>query len=281
MNVEMYMEPFAVRRVVLTFNGWSDAAMLVQHTMSELARMIPFERAFSWDLDGFWHTESLRPQVNIQHGRIQRVEWPTYRFHLCNQTGSEPVLIGMGPEPSMHWHLFTTQLLDLLEEWGCEEVYLLGSLFDQVFHDEILISGVVQDSQSFNLLRELGCRHVEYSGQGAIHASIMESAKERGFNCLGIWAHLPFYLTGPHELLMARCLRILARLLKMDFDVRRLEEGWHERQKTIEELIQNDLELQQALESMKHDKATRDPGPAKVVRFDSFLKKRRDPSPEE
>lgn len=281
-TLETFFEPIQARQALLTFSGWPDAGKLIQSTLTELRQAFPMERVAVWDLEGFWHTESSRPQVTVQHGQIQRLDWPAYRFFLGQPATREPFLIGTGPEPGHNWRTFTDQLLHLLKGWSCEEIYLLGSFSDQVYHDEILISGVAGNTRGINQIYDLGCQHIEYKGPVAIHGAIMEAARDLNIHCLSLWAHLAFYLNGPHEMLTAELLQLLGKILGMEFKTSHLRKAWLEREKEIEELIQQDPELRQMLETMEREPSLRQAPSqaAKVIRLDEFLKRRHEMDPE-
>jgi len=282
MNIRVFTDSILVRKAVLTFSGWPDAGKLVQFALDRLKGMTSHQPAAHWDLDGFWHTEAVRPQISAQHGQIQRMEWPAYQFLLVNEDFSHgPVLYGEGPEPSLSWRSFARQLIELLKGWGCEQIILLGSMLDQVFHDEIIISCVVQDSSSYNVALQEGCQLIAYDGPSAVHAAVMAEAKQAKMGCMSFWAHLPFYLNGPHELIAARLLGILGHLLGRDLAAEDLVNAWKEREQQIEQIIGQDQGLRQTLESLKQQKVMKKTAPAgKVVRFEDFLKKRNHTDPE-
>jgi predicted ATP-grasp superfamily ATP-dependent carboligase len=264
------------------FSGWPDAGEMIEFTLAELKSMVPVELVAEWDLEGFWQTESIRPLVHVHHGQIKRLEWPQLRFFLGRYGEHEPFLVGTGVEPSRDWRGFTREMLALLEQWGCREIVLLGSLYDQIFHDEVVLSAVVQDTQGYNEMRELGCEPAEYVGPGSIHAAVLEATQNTPMRCVSIWTHLPFYLRGPHELTSARCLEIIGALLGFTLDPVHLRRRWDEREGEIEELIHNNQELRQAIEVLKNDRHRRKAAsPNNVLRMDDFMKKRQDPHPDE
>jgi hypothetical protein len=280
MKIQTLSDPPRARYAILGFNGWADAGKLVEAILAELREMLHCYPLATLDMDGFWNVDSVRPVVNVQHGQIQALEWPTYRFYGSSGTNTEPVLIGMGPEPTCHWRLFTQELLESLRNWGCKEIYLLGSRFDQIFHDEIVISSVVQNERSFNLVREMDCEQSEYHGPSSIHSAIMEAARDMDIECLCLWAHIPFYVSGPHQLVMAECIRILGRIVGVALDPFHLVDIWRGREKEFDDLIEQDQKLRQAVESMKKEKQLR-ASSSKVLRMENFLRKRRDQPLEE
>lgn len=282
MTIETFQEPIQARHALLSFSGWSDVGKLIQRTISELKQAFHMKRVAAWDMEGFWHTESSRPKIMIQHGRIQHMAWPVYNFFLATPVQGEPFLVGTGPEPGCHWRTFCHQLLHLLQDWGCEEVYTLGSLSDQVFHDEVVVSGIALDARGLNHIHELGCQLIEYTGPSAVHGAIMEAARDLDIYTLSLWAHMPFYLKDPHELLLAYLLRLLGKLLGVELRTRHLHEAWKVHEKEIESHIQQDPELRRMLETMENEVslgAETSERKTKVIRLDEFLKKRHTTEP--
>jgi proteasome assembly chaperone (PAC2) family protein len=111
----------------------------------------------------------------------------------------------------------------------------------------------------------------------------MQNAPALGIQCISLWAHLPFYLKGPSELLMTHYLQVLGSLLETELNTDHLMAAWEERLEEIEELIDQDRDLRQLLEQLKSHKDDDKllPGtPAKVVRLDEFLRKRGDTGPD-
>ncbi|MGV8074526.1 MAG: PAC2 family protein [Syntrophobacteraceae bacterium] len=282
MNIKVLSEPTGVKKAVLGFSGYPDAGKTIERVMMEIRGMTGSAPVALWDLDGFWNTQSSRPQVVIRHGRIRKLEWPAFHFWSVVPLSSQSVLFGAGPEPASNWKVFIKELLEQLEEWGCEEIILLGAAYDQVFHDEVAISSIVQDAQHYNLLLELGCGQIEYSGTSSIHTAVLEAARAMGIRCLSIWVHLPFYVDGPNELMMAHCLQLLGKLIGFEFQTDHLMKRWHEREKEIQTLIEQNQELRRTLEFIRKGKLSRGfpHDSSKVVSLDEF-KRRHEPEPEE
>ncbi len=275
MEIRTFLENIRVRTAILSFSGWPDAGKVVRNTLDEMRGALHFTPAASLDMDGFWNVQSTRPQVDIRHGQIRKMEWPSFDLSLCDHAYHGPLAIGSGPEPVCNWRSFGRHVLDLLAEWECTEVILLGCVYDHITHEETVVSSVVQDSHAYNRLKELGCNLIEYKGPGAVHSSLMETAKVLNIPCSCIWAHFPFYLRGPHEMLTANLLGILGSLLGLEFNTDHLVKRWEKRVQEIEALITQDLELQRVLDNLKKQRESEPPAsPAKIVRLDEFLKKR-------
>jgi hypothetical protein len=276
MSIHALLPVTPARKALLSFSGWCDAGYMTQHLMGEITRGCPCEPLASWDLDGFWKTDSQRPQVDIRHGRIQSMQWPSMDFVLGKTCLQEPVILGFGPEPSSSWRRFADELLRFLQEWGCQELYLLGSIRDQIFHDEIVISAVGEDSEGLNRIVEAGCLQIDYQGPAAVHSAIIAAARPLEIRTLSIWAHVPFYLQSPHELVMVHLCRLFDRWLNIKLETRHLMDRWRKRQREIEELIDQSAELRKILDSMARGAHLRTDSAlsSKVVRLEEFLKKR-------
>lgn len=283
MNIRTLTQSVDARRAILAFSGWCDAGKLAEFTVDQLKLQISHELRAIWDLDGYWQTESTRPQITIRHGQIQQMEWPALHFFVSDDKQlQEPVVFGGGPEPTVSWRPFVRELVELLKQWGCQEILLLGSLLDQVFHDEIVISAVVQDPESYNKVRELDCELIEYSGPGAIHSAIMAQAQEANIPCISFWAHLPFYLSGPHEMIAARLLRILASCMGIELATEDLLKSWYRKKQQIDQMVQQDQNLRESLESIRRHKVMKRSGlSSKVVRFEDFIKRRNESEQDE
>lgn len=277
MDIQILRDGIFAPRAILSFTGWPDAGKTIELVLAEVLRALEHEPAAVLDMDGFWSIQTTRPQVSIRHGQIKRLDWPSYSLSLCSVPSGPDVVIGSGPEPMVRWRTFCGEILGLLKRWGCVEVTLLGCVYDHISHEEVVISSVVQDSASFNRLRALGCRRIEYSGPAAVHSAFMEAAKRVNISCSSIWAHFPFYLRGPHELIAANLVSVLGGLIGTPFDTAALVERWDERELEIEHLISEDEELKKIFETLKKERSGEGhPQTSKVVRLDEFLRKRND-----
>ncbi len=282
MNIEVFSDSIRARSAILHFSGWPDAGGLVERTINELKTALSCKKAAVWGLDHYWRIDAYRPHVQVRNGQIKSLEWPEFAFFECSRPSGEPFLIGSGPEPASFWGAFSVELLRQLKAWGCHEVFLLGSMLDEVLHDETIVSCIVQDERGWNMAVEAGCELTDYEGPAAIHSAVMQAAESEGVRCLSLWAHLPFYLNEPSELVAAHFLRTVGRMLGFKPNVSHLVAAWKERRARIESSIEENGELSQTLEAMKQRK--REPWPehrpaAKIVRMEEYLRRRHDHAP--
>lgn len=273
---------FQAEKAVLGFTGWPDAGGMVQQVFRELEALLPHQRITTWDMDGFWHTAGQRPHVTIRHGQVKQLQWPSYVFYGSGDAQPSRVLLGLGPEPCCLWRRFSNEMIERLESWGCREVVLLGSLYDQVFHDEVRVSAVVQDATGYNLAEDWGCLHNNYQGPSAVHSALHLAAAGGACTVLSLWSHLPFYLRDAPEPVLVRILEILGKFLGREWNLQHLKDRWESRLQDIEALLEQDPNLQQKLEAIRIEKASADPAldSPKVIRLDDFLKKKSNTDPE-
>ncbi len=278
MKVLPLVPSIEVEKAVLAFTGWPDAGQLCAHVFEEMDRRLSCLPVALWDLDGFWQTDDMRPQVKIQHGQIQQLEWPEYRFFKPTKVTKKQVILGIGPEPSLSWRRFASDLLKTLKQWGCREVLLLGSLYDEIFYDEVRISGLSHDPEGYNRLQEWQCMFGQYQGPSAIHSALLDAAPHIGMRVLSLWAHLPFYLKEAHELLIHRVLEIIADFFEESWDLSELLAEWKDHEKEIEELLTQDPSLAEQIKALKKESGPHpvpsSPKRADVIRIDKFQKKR-------
>ncbi len=273
--------PGKVRKALLAFSGWPDAGHFARRLFAELEHCFTYRPLATWNLDEFWHSETVRPQITISHGQVKRIDWPVYRFYLGEGSGLEPVLLGYGPEPDCLWQRFSRILTAQLRRWGCREVILVGSLYDRVFHDEVQVSAVIQDVRGYNLARSWGCRLADYQGPSAIHGAVMDAAPGAGLSCVSVWTHLPFYLKNASELAVHHLLELLGRdFFHQQWNLQPLLERWNERLKEIEKLLEREPALLEQLASLRQPAAAekdQNVKKAQIIHLDDFAKRRNDP----
>lgn len=280
MPIQPISNPGRVSRAILTFAGWPDAGNLCRFLYDELDQLTSFKPAAQWDLDGYWTVDGLRPTVDIRHGQIHRLSWPRYDFYRYPAGSEKSVILGFGPEPTTRWKDFSQSLLAQLNQWSCRKVLLLGSQFDQVFHDEVHLTAVVQDVRGYNLARHWQCQAIDYQGPSAVHSALMEDAAQQNISMLCVWAHLPFYLKEVHELVTHRLLEIIGEFTGQQWRLGHLLGKWRQRLEQIETLLDQEPELLEQLKKLRNDQARPtllQRNDQNIVRIDEFRKRKGDP----
>lgn len=283
MAVKIIVNLRNVEKAILAFSGWSNAGNLTEHIFSEMNKHLKFQLVAEWDLDGYWSVQELRPYVKITHGRIRQLKWPQLRFYSEFADSGSPFIFATGREPSCSWHSFIDILTDQLQKWGCHSLLLLGSLYDQLFPDEIKVSAIVHDVSSFNLVHSWGCQLVDYEGPTAIHSAIMEAVPERGISCISLWTHLPFYIQGVHELALYRILSMISRFIERSLSFEYLLEAWEKHLRRIEGALERDPLLKNQIKAMEKARSSRHSigAEGKVIHIENFLRNKDDRNEDE
>ncbi len=273
------------KSIVIGFYGWCDAGGTIHHMMNYIVSKHIAKKVDKWDIEPYWHTDNERPQVVIKYGLIRKFSWPSIQFfELQNENSS--IGVAFGPEPTHNWKDFSQELISKIKQMGYERLILVGSLYDQIFHDEVVVSGLVGKPDDINLVRSAGCRLVEYEGPSAIHSQIVIEAHKNNLEALSLWIHVPFYLKGPHEGAIVHLLEVINYITGAEFLTSELNRRWNNRLKSLEKLLQNDEELKGILETLrqKDNGLSRAlPSPTtmtsskpsqKVIRMDEFIKRK-------
>ncbi|SFM84301.1 PAC2 family protein [Thermodesulforhabdus norvegica] len=275
---------------IIGFSGWCDAGAVVQNTVNHIISSCEAEELEKWELDSFLHSDRERPQIKIEHGIVRGLSWPAMTFYRLRARTMDKLLIAFGPEPSTNWRIFSRELINRLDNYGIRRIVLLGSLYDQIFHDEVFVSAVVMTPAALNVAKSAGCRLIQYEGPAAVHGAVMmEAQNNRNMETIAIWSHVPFYLKGPHEKAMVVMLDVLSRMTAVNFPHGNLDRQWAIRLKQLEKLLQEDEELRNLIETLKHQShqpfralpgappsLNAPESPPKIIHIDDFIKKKRE-----
>jgi proteasome assembly chaperone (PAC2) family protein len=146
-------------------------------------------------------------------------------------------------------------ILTLCQESGVKTIICLGAMYDNVLHTDRVISGLSSTEALSAKLKDNNVTTVSYQGPSAIHSLINSEGKKRGFDCASLWCHCPYYLQGTsHFGLLSHLGVLLATLGDFDLDIQDLEDSWNELNEQIQQLIQNNPDLQAAIQELRKAK---------------------------
>jgi hypothetical protein len=96
---------------------------------------------------------------------------------------------------------------------------------------------------------------IAYQGPSAIHTIIQSEGSKRGFECISLWSHCPYYLQGTtHFGLLSHLGGFLAELGNFQLDTLDLEADWKKLKEQINRLIDGNSELQSLISSLRKEK---------------------------
>ncbi len=274
------------RTILLGFFGWCDAGNNVKFLMEHIISKYSVRESCEWNIEKYWHSGIERPKITVKYGIIRKISWPSIRFFYLDSGGNLQG-IAFGPEPTHNWKNFSLELVEKIQSLDFERIILLGSLYDQILHDEAIVSGVVTHPRELNIIRSLGCQLIEYEGPSAIHSQIMLETASHNLETLSLWMHIPFYLKGPHEKVIAKLFDVINILTDANFSTEELLDKWEIKRRELEKLLSNDEELKGVLNSIKQKEQkpfkalpsassmAPDHATTKIINIEEFIKRKK------
>ncbi len=274
------LPPLRDPMLIAGFGGWGNALDVSTGMVDYLIRRFdapPFARL---DTDMFYRYDASRPVATIQAGTLKSLAWPRGEFYgLLTGSGERDLLVLRADEPTLRWRLFADELFGLCRTLGVRTIVTLGAMLDHVLHSDRVISGMASTDALSADLRAADVMPIHYEGPSAVHGLIQADGPRKGFDCVSIWCHCPFYLENTtHFGLMAELGQILARLGGFTLDTASLEAQWNSLRIRIQRLIEENPKVGEMIEELKEAKdgdpmavkkeAVRDD---KVIRLKDFL----------
>ncbi|MEW6670176.1 MAG: PAC2 family protein [Thermodesulfobacteriota bacterium] len=242
--------------LIAGFDGWGNALNISKGMIAYLVgkfKARPFARL---NPDTFYRYDENRPLVNIRQGNLKSLKPPGGKFYAA-RTGASPIdlVLLKADEPGLAWYTFADELFSLCEDLGVETIITLGSMYDNVLHSDRIVSALASDPELFNRLKQKNVVPVSYQGPSAIHSVIQSEGAGRGFKCVSLWCHCPYYLQGvTHFGIMSHLASLLGCLGGFEMDVADLQDGWEELNTRIQELIKTSPELEAAINKLRKAK---------------------------
>ncbi|MFZ0449557.1 MAG: PAC2 family protein [Desulfatiglandaceae bacterium] len=242
--------------LIAGFDGWGNAMDVSKAMVSYLIRKLKAKPFATINSDLFYRYDENRPVVVIEDGVLKDVVSPGGSFYAahCLPDGAD-IIILKAQEPGLRWQYFVDQLLSLCEALHVGTIITLGSMFDSVLHTDTIISGIASSKTLFANLAEKDVLPINYQGPSAIHSIIQASAEKKGFDCMSLWTHSPYYLQGAtHYGLLSHLGSLLGYLGGFELDTAELDEGWKELNHQIQTLIEKNPELQGMINELRKAK---------------------------
>ncbi|MFO7964581.1 MAG: PAC2 family protein [Desulfobacterales bacterium] len=237
---------------IVGFDGWGNALNTSKGMVDYIIRTLRGRFIAQLDTDMFYRYDAVRPIVAVEDGVLKKHRPPGASFFAIEtESDAHDLVVLSGDEPNLAWSLLVRNLYGYLQALGVKTVISLGGLFDNVLHTDRVISGVVSNEGLKALLRQKGVSPITYHGPSTIHATIQWEGRKRGFECLNLWCHCPYYLQGlTHFGLLSTLGRLLSYLGHFNIDMDVLEDNWERLQPEIQELIEKNPQIKSAVERL-------------------------------
>ncbi|MBU0698263.1 MAG: PAC2 family protein [Proteobacteria bacterium] len=242
--------------LIAGFDGWGNALGISKGMAAYLIAKFKAQAFADINPDVFYHYDVNRPEVDIVAGTLKRLTPPGGSFYAArNDSGTVDLVILEAGEPSLQWYRFADELFSLCRKLGVETVITLGSMYDNVVHTDRIISGIASNPEVFSRLKQQNIVPVSYQGPSAIHSTIQSEGVKRGFECISLWCHCPYYLQNTtHFGLLSHLGAVLSSLGNFELDTQDLDARWKALEDQIKTLIENSPELQSVVNELRKAK---------------------------
>lgn len=242
--------------LIAGFDGWGNALNVSEGMASYLIRKLDAEVFAELDPDLYFRYDKDRPTVEIEQGEVKDISFPGGSFYWAKASPIQGrILVLRSHEPQLNWRHFVNDLLSFCHDLNVRTIITLGGMYDNVLHSDRIMSGMASNETLSARLKEKQLGPITYKGPSAIHSIILSEGGERGYNCLSLWCHCPYYLEGiTHFGLLSHLGSLLASLAGFDLDTADMEKRWRELNLQIQELIEKNPELQGMLSEIRKEK---------------------------
>ncbi len=238
------------------FEGWGNALDISSSMVSYMIRRLKAECFARLNPDLFYRYDENRPIVNIEEGALKTVSSPGGSFYCVETSPSgKGIVILKANEPSLRWMQFADDLFSFCRKLEIRTIITLGSMYDNVLHSDRIISVIASNNEHSMVLKEKNVIPINYRGPSAIHSTIHSEGQKRGFECISLWCHCPYYLQGAtHFGLLSHLGALLSSLGGFEMDREELDVSWKELNKQIQGLIEKNPELQDMINELRKAK---------------------------
>ena len=242
--------------LIAGFDGWGNALNISKGMVNYLIRRMNANHFADLDPDTFYRYDDHRPQVSIVGGILKSFRSPGGSFYAAQtDAGQSDLVILKADEPNLRWFQLADQLFSICQKLGIRTIITLGSMYDNVLHTDRIVSGVASTEDMVSRLMESDINPIDYQGPSAIHTIIHSEGSKRGFECISLWSHCPYYLQGTtHFGLLSHMGGIDAKLGNFQRDTPDLEANWKKLKEHINRLIDGNSELQTLISSLRKEK---------------------------
>ena len=260
------------------FDGWGNALDISRGMADYLIRKLNTERFGEINPDFFYRFDENRPMVEIENGLLKNIFPPGGGLYATKPgLADRDLIILKASEPHLRWFHFVDALLSVCRESGVKTIISLGSMYDNVLHTDTIISALASNKELLSKLEAENVNTINYKGPGGIHSTIHSQAKKRGFECISLWCHCPYYLQGTtHFGLLSHLGSLLSSWGGFELDTGDLETTWRNLGKQIQGIIDKNPELQGMINDLRKAKVKGSWDLArkhdKVIHLEDFLK---------
>jgi proteasome assembly chaperone (PAC2) family protein len=242
--------------LIAGFDGWGNALNISNGMAAYIIRRLKAKNFADLDPDTFYRYDEQRPVVDIVDGNLNSLKPPSGSFYAVETDADQnDLIILQANEPNLQWFKFVDLLFSICREQQVGTIITLGSLYDNVLHTDRIISAVASSPQILSALKQKRINSISYQGPSAIHSIIQSEGTKRGFDCISLWSHCPYYLQGTtHFGILSYLGELIAGMMNFHLDTLDLQDNWKKLEKQINQLIESNSELQTLIGNLRKEK---------------------------
>jgi proteasome assembly chaperone (PAC2) family protein len=242
------------RVMLVAFTGWNDAGESASQVISHLLDEWEGSLVAEFDPEDFYDFQVNRPAIKLDERGAREIIWPTTKiFSVKHPHSTREVLLVLGAEPSMRWKSFSSELLDVADDYEVDLLVMLGGLLADVPHSRpIAVSATASDPM---LAKELGVEPSQYEGITGILGVIGDEARNRELNALSLWAAVPHYVsTTPSPKATLALIEALEEHLGLKFPIGNLKERATIWESNVDRMAAEDSEVGDYVRELERSK---------------------------
>lgn len=259
---------------LIAFEGWGDAGDSASLAAEQVLDSFDSELIATVDPDEHYDFQVRRPMVLLDEGGTRQIDWPENEIHVIRRPNHDLVVL-IGEEPNYKWKAFTNEVVEAFQTLGVTRAVTLGAFIGQVAHTlPVPLVGTASRPDTLSLH---GLLPSGYQGPTGILGVLNQALGNAGIDVISVWAAVPHYLSNQDYPPAIEALTIKAsELLGMSFDIGDLTSRSRQFRDTVDEAIEENVELQEYVEQLENEAAEEEAesGEKLVEEIEDFLKDR-------
>ena len=263
--------------VLVGFSGWNDAGNAASDTLRHILDTYPNDDFGVIDDERYYDFQATRPNI-FQSPDGPYLQWPHTSVKLVHHPDRD-FLIVVGPEPSLLWRSFTSELVGRIASVTPSVVVMLGGMLSDTPHTRPLpVSAYTSDP---GLRAHLSAEAPSYEGPTGIVGVVNQALASRNLPTVSLWVNVPHYVSNPpNPKAQLALFRQLELALGVTFDVDAVEVEAQKWAEAVDELSADDPDVAEYIEQLEEAKDASDAeeatGDQIAKEFERYLRGRGD-----
>lgn len=200
---------------------WVDVGSVGSSTLTELENHLHARPLGKLRRPGhFFDFTRYRPTARFHEGQ-RVVTIPNVAINYAHREQGNDLLFLHLMEPHMLGEAYVSSIVKVLERFNVQRYCLLGAMYDMVPHTRPLqVTGSASSPDAQEFIARFGVSSSSYEGPTTILTLLNQEATLRGWETMGMIAHLPQYAPLEQDASgQLRLLEVLGELYHLSFDL--------------------------------------------------------------